>query len=97
MEKTKLTTHHLLCQNPDTDTTIKWSSEKTNIVKRPWTFHSAWHTVFINKMIADQLLTCVDLSRKALLPEVRNWLVETLTSLDPKDPELWYKQECFKK
>lgn len=47
-------------------------------------------------MIADQLLTCVDISKKALLPEVKNWLVETLTSLDPKDPELWYKPECFK-
>lgn len=96
MAKEKLTTHHILCQNPDTDTTIKGSSHKTNLIELPWTFHSWWHTVFINKMIADQLLTCVDLSSKALLPEVKNWLVETLTSLDPKDPELWYKPECFK-
>ena len=96
MAKEKLTTHHILCQHPDTDTTIMWSSHKTNLVELPWTFHSSRHTVFINKMIADQLLTCVDLSSKALLPEVKNWLVETLTSLDPKDPELWYKPECFK-
>ena len=49
-------------------------------------------------MIADQLLTCVDISSKALLPEVKNWLVDTLTNtLDPKDPTLRYKDECIKK
>ena len=49
-------------------------------------------------MIADQLLTCVDISSKALLPEVKNWLVDTLTNtLDPKDPTSRYKDECIKK
>jgi hypothetical protein len=47
-------------------------------------------------MIADQMLTCVDISQKALLPEVRAWLVDVLTQLDPKDPTLRYKEECIK-
>ena len=47
-------------------------------------------------MIADQLLTCVNLSEKALLPEVKSWLVEVLTeTIDPRNPELWYKDECI--
>lgn len=96
MSKEKLTTHHLLCQNPDTNTTIKWSNHPTNLIKLTDKYHSALHTVLANKMIADQMLTCVDISRKALLPEVVTWLVETLTALDPKDPTLWYKPECFK-
>lgn len=48
-------------------------------------------------MLADQLLTCVNLSEKALLPEVKNWLVEVLSqTIDPHNPELWYKEECIK-
>jgi hypothetical protein len=47
-------------------------------------------------MIANQLLTCVDISEKALLPEVRDWLVEVLTqTIDPLDPTLRYKEECI--
>ena len=42
------------------------------------------------------MLTCVDISSKALLPEVKSWLIETLTSLDTKDPTLRYKKECIK-
>lgn len=48
-------------------------------------------------MLANQLLTCVDLSSKALLPEVKNRLVDVLTNtLDPYDPRQWYKEECIK-
>jgi hypothetical protein len=47
-------------------------------------------------MIANQMLTCVNISEKALLPEVKNWLVEVLTqTIDPLDPTLWYKEECI--
>jgi len=96
-EKNKLTDHHILCQNPDTDTTYWGSSHPHNIIRIVDTTHRALHTLFVNKMIADQMLTCVDISRKALLPEVTKWLVETLTSIDPKDPTLRYKEECIKK
>lgn len=92
----KLTDHHILCQHPDTNTTLQWSNHPHNIIRIVDNTHRALHTLFANKMIADQLLTCVDISQKALLPEVRNWLVETLTSIDTKDPTLRYKEECIK-
>lgn len=92
----ELTTHHLLCQNPETDTNFHWSNHPTNLVRLKENYHNAIHTVFANKMIANQLLTCVDISEKALLPEVRDWLVETLTqTIDPLDPTLRYKEECI--
>lgn len=92
----KYSDHHILCQHPDTDTNLQWSSHSHNIIRITDTTHRALHTLFVNKMIADQMLTCVDISRKALLPEVVTWLVDTLTSLDPKDPTLRYKDECIK-
>ena len=91
-----LTTHHLLCQHPDTNTNLLWSSHPHNLLKIADNTHRAIHTLFANKMIADQMLTCVDISQKALLPEVRAWLVDVLTQLDPKDPTLRYKEECIK-
>lgn len=91
-----LTTHHLLCQHPDTNTNLLWSSHPHNLIKIVDSTHRAIHTLFANKMIADQMLTCVDISQKALLPEVRAWLVDVLTQLDPKDPTLRYKEECIK-
>ena len=94
----KLTTHHLLCQHPETDTNYRWSNHPLNLITiKNWT-HTALHTVLSNKMIANQMLTCVNISEKALLPEVKNWLVEVLTqTIDPLDPTLWYKEECIKK
>lgn len=91
-----LTTHHLLCQHPDTNTNLLGSSHPHNLIKIADNTHRAIHTLFSNKMIADQMLTCVDISQKALLPEVRAWLVDVLTQLDPKDPTLRYKEECIK-
>jgi len=89
--------HHILCQHPDTDTNLEWSNHPHNIIRITNNTHQALHTLFVNKMIADQMLTCVDISRKALLPEVTNWLVEVLTqTIDPKNPELRYKKECIK-
>lgn len=96
MAKERLTTHHLLCQHPETDTNLRWSNHPTNLIRlREW-YHSALHTVLSNKMIANQMLTCVDISKQALLPEVVDWLVETLTqTIDPLDPTLRYKEECI--
>lgn len=93
----ELTTHHLLCQNPDTNTTYKWSNDPINLLRIKWNVHDAIHTLFVNKMIADQMLTCVNISEKALIPEVRDWLVDVLTkNLDPKDPTLRYREECIR-
>jgi len=50
------------------------------------------HTLFDNKLIAQQLLTTLDISKKAMRPEVLEWLVETLTAHDPEDLDFWYKE-----
>lgn len=94
--KNDFSIHHILCQNPETTTTYKWSNNPQNLVRIKNSTHDAIHTLFVNKMIANQMLTCVEMSEQALLPEVTTWLVETLTSLDPLDPTLRYKPECIK-
>jgi hypothetical protein len=42
-------------------------------------------------MIAEQLIKTINLSEKALRDDVRNWLIETLTSRNIYDPYLRYK------
>ena len=97
MAKDKLTKHHLLCQHPETDTTFRGSNEPENIIRIKESYHQAIHTLFTNRMIASQMLTCVDISEKALLPEVKNWLIDVLTNtIDPLDPTLRYKEECIR-
>ena len=61
----------------------------------PDTMHRAIHTLFENKMIAEQLLTAVDISAKALRKDVRDWLVDTLTSRDIADPYEWYDSKVI--
>jgi len=47
-------------------------------------------------MIAEQLITTVELSGKALKEDVRQWLLDTLTSKNIHDPYTWYKDECVR-
>jgi hypothetical protein len=42
-------------------------------------------------LIAEQLIHTVELSQKAMRPEVVEWLVDTLTAHDPRDLDFWYK------
>ena len=57
--------------------------------------HRAIHTLFENKMIAEQLINTVNLSSKALRPDVKQWLLDVLTTKDLYDPYEWYKDECI--
>lgn len=92
----KYTDHHILCRHPYW-TKLEWSSHPHNIIRLTEVQHQAQHALYQNFMLANQLLTCVELSSKALLPEVKDWLVDTLTNtIDPYNPELWYKPECIK-
>ena len=59
------------------------------------TQHRAIHTLFQNKMIAQQLLTTVSLSEKALRDDVRERLIETLTSKNILDPYVRYKKDAI--
>ena len=72
------------------------TSESCNIELLKNTHHRAIHTLFDNKMIAEQLIRTVELSEKALREDVRDWLLETLISRDIDDPYQRYKNECIK-
>lgn len=82
--------HHILCKSRF------WSNEPLNIEILKNTTHRALHTLFQNKMIAEQLITTVELSEKALREDVREWLLETLSSRNIHDPYEWYKDDCIK-
>ena len=58
--------------------------------------HRAIHTLFENKMIAEQLLTTVDISSKALRPDIKQWLIDVLTSKDIYDPYERYDHRVIK-
>lgn len=95
-DEERYTKHHILCKHP-LGTNLEWSDHPHNIIKISKVKHQAQHALYDNMMLANQLLTCVELSSKALLPEVQRWLVDTLTNtIDPYDPTLWYKEECIK-
>ena len=76
--------HHILPKSRD------WASNDRNIELIKNTTHRAIHTLFANQMIAEQLITTVWLSEKALREDVRRWLLDTLTSRDIQDPYEWY-------
>ena len=70
----------------------KWgNNESKNLLELRDSKHRALHTLFDNKLIAEQLLTTLDLSKKAMRPEVLERLVETLTAHDESDLDFWYK------
>lgn len=82
--------HHILCKSR------YGSSEPCNIEILKNTVHRSLHTLFQNQMIAEQLITTVELSEKALREDVRERLLETLTSKNIHDPYTWYKDEAIR-
>ena len=58
--------------------------------------HRSIHTLFQNQMIAQQLITTIWLSEKALREDVKERLLETLQSKDICDPYERYKNECIR-
>lgn len=86
----KMSKHHLLPQSQ------WWANIAKNIEIIREVQHRAIHTLFENKMIAEQLLTTVDISSKALREDVKQWLIDTLTSRDIYDPYERYKREVIK-
>lgn len=68
--------HHLLPRS-------MWgNSEGQNLIEIKDNLHRSFHHLFANQLIAKQLLTTLDLSAKALRPDVVEWLVETLNTRD---------------
>lgn len=58
--------------------------------------HRAIHTLFDNKIIAEQLLTTIDISAKALREDVKEWLIDTLTTRDIHDPRERYDEKVIR-
>lgn len=82
--------HHLLPQSQG------WANIPRNIEVIREVQHRAIHTLFENKLIAEQLLTTVNISSKALRQDVKQWLIDTLTSKDIYDPYEWYDERVIK-
>ena len=82
--------HHLLPQSQG------WANIPKNIELIRDVQHRAIHTLFENKLIAEQLLTTVNISSKALRPDVKQWLIDVLTSKDIYDPREWYDERVIK-
>ena len=82
--------HHLL------PTSRGWANVSKNIEVIPDINHRAIHQLFANQMIAQQLITTLNISSKALRPDVKEWLLEVLSSKDILDPYEWYKEEVIR-
>lgn len=80
----KYSVHHIV------PSSLGWLTTPRNLETLKVTTHRAIHTLFENRTIAHQLLRTIDLSEKAMRPEVVKWLRETLTALDPSDLHEWY-------
>ena len=86
IKKERWTSVHHVCPSS------RWgTSDRRNLLEIKDNLHRSFHHLFANKLIAEQLLTTIDLSRKALRPEVTERLVETLTAHDASDLDFWYK------
>jgi len=82
--------HHILPKSRD------WSSNDRNVELLKNTTHRAIHTLFSNQMIAEQLLTTIDISAKALREDVKEWLIDTLTTRDIHDPRERYDEKVIR-
>ena len=60
------------------------------------TTHTALHTLFSNQIFPEQITTLINISSKALLPEVAMELMKVLQERDIHSPEEWYKEDCIR-
>lgn len=82
--------HHLLPKSRG------GNSEEYNLEYIKNSKHRAIHTLFDNKIIAEQLLTTIDISAKALREDVKEWLIDTLTTRDIHDPRERYDEKVIR-
>lgn len=86
----KYSCHHILPRSR------RGSNDPCNTEMIKDTKHRAFHTLYQNQMIAEQLITTVNLSAKALRDDVREWLIETLQSRNIYDPYEWYTESAVR-
>jgi hypothetical protein len=58
--------------------------------------HRSQHNLFDNLMLPEQLLKLIEMSEKALKPEVVKFLKDMIRSRDIHNPREWYKDECIR-
>lgn len=58
--------------------------------------HRSQHNLFDNLMLPEQILKLIEMSEKALKPEVVKFLKDMITSRDIHNPREWYKDECIR-
>jgi len=80
----KYSRHHILPRSR------RWANVNANIEILRDNYHRALHTLFANQTIAEQLITTINLSEKALREDVKQRLLETLSQRDINDPYEWY-------
>lgn len=72
-----------------------WITNDINCEMIKQTTHSAIHTLFANMILPEQIERLINLSSKALQPEVVQQLEEVLQYRDIHDPSDWYKKDCI--
>lgn len=86
----KYSQHHILPKSR------RWSNNPCNLEMIKDNYHRAIHQLFQNQMIAEQLITTVNISAKALREDVRERLLETLEKKNINDPFERYKDEAIR-
>ena len=86
----KYSCHHILPRSR------RWSNNPCNTEMIKDNKHRALHTLFQNQMIAEQLITTIDISAKALRDDVRKWLLDTLQSKNIYDPFERYVDDAIR-
>lgn len=72
------------------------NGEEDNLLHLKNSKHRAIHTLYDNQIIAEQLITTLELNEKALRPDVIEWLIETLNTRDIHDPYEWYDEKVIR-
>ena len=86
----KYSNHHILPRSRF------WSNEPCNVELIKDNYHRAIHTLFQNQMIAEQLITTVNISAKALRDDVRERLLETVDKKKIYNPYERYREDAIK-
>lgn len=79
-KENKYSLHHILPRSRG------WDNDENNLELLKENYHRSIHTLFANQLIAEQLITTVNISSKALREDVKQWLLETLNKRDIYDP-----------
>ena len=87
--------HHILPQHP-ANTRERGSDHPNNLIRMDDVKHRSQHNLFDNLMLPEQILKLIEMSEKALKPEVVKELKDFIRSRDIHNPREWYKDEYIR-